>query len=246
MPVEARDARTRVRTRGPVTGTLRFDAEKYVLGAPMLLEIEVRNPGPEPLGFDDRGARVVWIVRDETGKTLCDVGGHESRLGSEFVGKVTLAPGETFHETRFVNRSCEGFTKPGRYQVSVLRYVSDARPVGMARVCEDLVPAPSDPQASDVDCAKELPRYPAIAADLSLEILPFDPRALHERTGRLSAERKAAWDAHDLSREGALSAYPDWFCEHVRCSCPPLWERNGEWAVKTLENTPTTMGQGCR
>jgi hypothetical protein len=97
-----------------------------------------------------------------------------------------------------------------------------------------------------VDCAAELERYPAIAADLSVEILPWNEEALAERTSRVEAERKAARLAGDLSREGALNAYTDWFCDHVRCSCPPQWERNGDWAVKALARIPEKMGQGCR
>ena len=212
----------------------------------MLLEIEVKNPGPEGLVFDDRMAHTVMVVRDESGAVLCDHGGRSPRLGSEFVGTIELAPGETYHETHLANGMCGAFGRAGKYQVSALRYVVKTHAGGPPRACETLAPSGVAPTEADGDCAEALSRFHAVAVELKVEVRPWDKAALAARTSQVEAERKAAYAARDLSREGALSAYADWFCDNVRCSCPAQWDRHGHWAVGALGRVPDAMGEGCR
>ena len=242
-----------VRRRGDVRGRITADKARYALGEPMLVDVEVTNAGSAPLTFDDRAARYIWIVRDEAGALLCDVGGASSRLGSEFAATIHLAPGEINRETRLLNTACVAFTRAGRYRVSILRVLSDARAMAPRRACEDLVerrPAAAQASAAEAtgerDCALELAPFPAIAADLLVELTPWDASALRARVAQLSGERATAARAGDLSREGALTSYGGWFCDHVRCDCAPLWNRNGDWFARALSRVPDAMPGACR
>jgi len=225
---------------------LRFDAERYVLGAPILLEVEVKNTGTAPLVIDDRRWRLAWLVRDPSGAVVCEAGGSPGRFGDGHVATLRVAPGEGHRETWLANGACDAFARPGRYRVSVVRGLGTDRAGSPTRDCEPLLGRDSPAPAGAGPCPQDLADQPALAADLSLEILPWDRQALAARVDKLAAERRAAWSAKDLSREGALSSYADWFCGHVRCSCPPTSERYGEWSTKALARLPDRMGEGCR
>ena len=239
-----------VRTRGPLRARFAPEKASYVLGEPMLLVLEATNTGADPLVLDDRSGRYTWAVQDERGERLCESGGSTGRLGSEHVATIRVGPGETLRETRLLNGRCDAFARSGRYVVSVRRVLAEGDVMAPARGCDDLDPrargagAP-EPSGSGPACA-DLRDFPAVATRFPVEVGAWDAGALRSRLATLPDERAAAWSARDLSREGSLSAYGDWFCDHVRCDCPPTWNRYGKWMEKAIARVPEKMGQGCR
>jgi hypothetical protein len=235
-----------VRTRGEISA--RFAPEKavYALGEPILVELDVSNTSRDTLVFDDRSRRYTWVVRSERDAVLCDSGRKGGRLVSEYVATVRLGPGETMRETSLLNPVCGAFAEAGRYLVSVRRSLSHERSDLLDEAaCDDLDPrlrgAPRDPVCADAGTPA-----PAVASRFSIEIAAWDAAALRARLATFAEEGRAAARAGDPSREGTLSPYGYWFCDHVRCDCPPLWNRYGDWLDKALARVPEQMGAGCR
>jgi hypothetical protein len=243
-PSSGESPRTLVRTRGAISA--RFAAEKavYALGEPMLVELDVSNTSRDTLVFDDRSRRYTWVVRNERGEVLCDSGRKGGRVGSEYVATIRLGSGETMRETSLLNPVCDAFAEAGRYVVSVRRSLSHERSDLLAEpACDDLEDA-SSPR--DPSCADAGTPAPAVASRFSIEIAAWDAAALRARLATFTEEGRAAARAGDPSREGTLSPYGYWFCDHVRCDCPPSWNRYGDWLEKAIARVPEQMGARCR
>jgi hypothetical protein len=218
----------------------------------MLVELEVSNAGGETLVFDDRPRRYTWIVRSERDEVLCDSGRKGGRIESGFFATIRLGPGETFRETSLLNPVCVAFAEAGRYLVSVRRSLSHEGAFTADSACDDLDPRQRAAGAADASspgdpaCADARTAAPAVASRFSIEIDAWDAAALRARLATLPAEARAAARAGDTSREGVLSGYGGWLCDHVRCYCPPTWNRFGQWLEKAIARVPEQMGAGCR
>jgi hypothetical protein len=250
-----------VRTRGAVRGRIVAEQARYGLGEPIFVTLEVTNTGDAPLVFDVGGdwgpghmsIRYTWVIRDEHGVTLCDLGRDvpSSQGGGGYVPK--LAPGETFRETELLNPACEKMMRPGRYQVTGVRVFTrresssscdHTAPPDVTR----LAPGAPDPHGRvDAACMAELARFPAVATDFWLEITPWDRDALTARLARLPAERETAAVRSDNSREGAMTTYGAWFCERIRCDCRDevLYQRVDDWFTQALSRIPATLPPLC-
>lgn len=232
-----------VRTHGGVTGRIAPNRPRYLQAEPMFVRIEVTSASDTPLSFDDSARHYDWRVRDASGAAVCERTGGPGRLGSEHIGKVQLARGETFRDTLLLNRLCGKPLAPGRYVVTLLRaLVAGWAPISK-RGCEARGSPAGEGGAEDGGALEEAA---CIAADFPVEILPWDASALRARVAGLSAERKAAWEAKDYPLEGAITSYGYWFCDYVRCDCAPTWDRYGEWLAKAMTRVPDALPESCR
>jgi hypothetical protein len=241
-----------VRTRGEISAWLAPEKAKYALGEPMLVAFEVSNTGRETLLFDDRSWRYTWIVRSKGDEVLCDSGRRQGRLVSEYFSRIRIDPGETYRERYLLNAVCGAFAEAGRYLVSVRRSLSPENDLYADPACDDLDPrqrgagAANASSRSDPACADARRASPAVTSRFSIEIAAWDAAALRARLATFVDESRAAARGGDKSREGALPGYGYWFCDHVRCDCPPLWNRYGDWLEKAIARVPEQMGAGCR
>jgi hypothetical protein len=238
-------ARPVVRTRGEISARFAPEKARYLLGEPMLLDLEVSNTSREPLEFDDRVWRYTWSVRSERDEVLCETRSKGGRIGSGFFRRIRLEPGEIHRDTLLLNAFCGSFAEAGRYLVSMTRSLAHDNAFPTDAACDDFDPRHPD-AGGDPACADGGTAPPAVASRFWIEIAAWDAAALRARLATFNEERLAAARAHDYYRDGALTAYGDWFCDHVRCDCPPTWNRWDHWLEKAIARVPEQMGAHCR
>jgi hypothetical protein len=253
-----------VRELGAIRGRIAPERTKYIVGEPIFVKLEVRNAASGPLVFDEGSdyfnrpvpLRYRWVVRDDAGAVLCDAGKRGARLGGGMGHPVELAPGETFRETHLLNPACDALTKPGRYRLSVVRVFTDRTTRSRDAACDDMAPpdptalAPDAPDPSgvrDAACMARLRSFPAVAAEFALELGEWDEAAMRAELAAMPSAREAARTEGDRSREGAMTTYGSWYCEHVRCDCSDDVRYQGarDWFSKALSRVPSKMPANC-
>jgi hypothetical protein len=253
----AAEAAPATRVRGDVKGGIALDRPWYVVGQPMFATLEVTNQGKAPLEFDVGGdfgpalfpQRFQVIVRDDAGAVLCDAS-RDAQLpqgGSGYHAK--LAPGEVFHETFVATPACKALWTPGRYRVTVARVLTSGTCDGVSPpdTTQLAAGAPDPYKKRDAACMATLAAAPAIATEVSLEIRPWDATAARAWLVTLPDEARTAAERRELSREGAIAAYAQWYCERVRCGCPDevRFERVDDWLTQALSVAPAAFPAAC-
>jgi hypothetical protein len=124
--------------------------------------------------------------------------------------------------------------------------------------CEALLPpdttvlaegAPDPHGRRDAACMKALMAAPAVSAELTLDITPWDAAALKTRTATLPDEAVAAAHARDNVLEGAIHTYGAWYCQRLRCDCGDdvRFQRGDDWMTKAFAVIPAAPpAQACR
>ncbi len=255
-----------VRTRGAVRASIAPDRARVPAGEPLLLSLTIENLGDAELQFDVGGdwfgqnhpLRFGWEIRDDSGAVVCEVGkalpGPMAGGGGGYVAKV--APGASHEEHLLLNPVCPAFKRPGRYRITLMRVLTRHEALPRDTPCDymmvpdttRLAPGAADPHGRrDAACMAALLAAPAIAADFSLEIAPYDAVALRTRLAAVPGEQIAAAKAGKNALEGAFSSYGTWFCDQVRCGCPDdiLFQRVDGWLAKALAEVPATLPLSC-
>ncbi len=255
-----------VRTGGPVRATIAPDRASVPAGEPLLLRLTIENLGDTELQFDVGGdwfgqnhpLRYGWEIRDDSGAVVCEVGktlpGPMAGGGGGYLAKV--APGASHEEHLLLNPVCPAFKRPGRYRITLMRVLTRHEALPRDTPCDYLMvpdttrlaPGAPDPHGRrDATCMAALLAAPAIAADFSLEIAPYDAAALRTRLATVPQEQIDAAKAGHNALEGAFSSYGTWFCDQVRCGCPDdiLFQRVDGWLAKALAEVPATLPLSC-
>jgi hypothetical protein len=235
------------RVRGPIKGKIAPEKSTYVAGEPIFVVFDLANTGKEALEFDVGGdfgpamfpQRYTWVVRDAQDKVLCDLG--RDHLAPQGGGgyRVKLGANRTFHETHVGTPVCPALLVPGTYKLTISRVLSQPM-----NTCDDIAlpdltklgPGAKDPYGKrDNACMIALSSLPAISSDSTIEITPWDAKALRQKLAIVATEHPT-----ETSRQGATAAYALWYCEHVRCGCPAgiRDESVDDWVQQALSVVP--------
>jgi hypothetical protein len=246
------------RVRGDIKGGFALDRASYIVGQPIFATLELANQGTGPIEFDVGGdfgpalfpQRYQVIVRDEAGAVVCDAARDAPPPQGGGGYRAKIAPGEVFRETLVATPACKQLWTPGRYRMTVARVLTTSPS------CDGVSPpdttqlaagAPDPYRRRDAACMAGLAAAPAVATDVSIEIRPWDVTAARAWLVVLPDDARAAAERRELSREGAISAYAQWYCERVRCGCPDdvRFERADDCLTQALSVVPAAFPATC-
>jgi hypothetical protein len=253
------------RNRGAIHGSIVIEGDRHVAGDPILVTLTVENQAADELVFDwgsdnDNAVgplRYNLVVKDAVGATVCDLGKSPPASFGGLGMKIKVAHGALYHDTYLLNPFCETLTRPGRYTMTIVRVLSDSdawtdKVKKVMGPCNDelppdttvLQPGDADPMGQrDAKCMALLMAVPAVAAEWTLDITPWDPAAIRARGVTVEAEIASASHAGDNSRENALSHYAVWLCERARCGCPEdlRFQSGPHWVTSALSVVPDQL-----
>lgn len=242
------------RVRGSVKGNIAPERSVYLAGEPIFVVFEVTNTGMQPVEFDTGGdfgpalfpQRFTYVVRDEKDHVLCETAKQSPPPQGGGGVRAHLDPNKSWRELHTATPVCAALQKPGRYRLTISRVLTIAMNKCDEISLPDMTALPAgakDPYGKrDAACMTALASLPAIATDSTIEVKPWDAKRLREKLLYVTADR-----SNDASRQGAIAAYGQWYCERVRCDCPDdvRYARVDDWLEQALGVVPDVLGD-CR
>jgi hypothetical protein len=228
-----------IRARGPVMASLHVPPTGRVAGMPLLVRLDIENTGTSPIPFRDGGdwyapgpLHFTWRVTDHGGAVECDLRADPGMLAGGGASTITtLAPGATHSTWLAPQTGCATLLSPGHHHLRVVRILTvdeDAPAACSTILVPDVTLDPVDDHGVPVEpaCLRFLMTAPAVAAELDVEILPYQASLVRES---LRAELAIE---DDEGRRTALGQYATWLM--LRLGREPSWGAPTEAAVEAL------------